>query len=143
MHKQDQKIRILFVEQTGSAALEALRANNIVSDARMFVAQSQNASALADLAGMGCPCAFIAIEADKHFYKVLAATHHRPARIQTLLRFLKQARLPAFPKSWLSLSLTGLICCTFSGQASCAQPVQPRLRQKWAGGLSWCAWERD
>ena len=102
MHKQDQKIRILFVEQTGSAALEALRANNIVSDARMFVAQSQNASALVDLAGMGCPCAFIAIEADKHFYKVLATTQHSPERIQTTPLFLEQVRLPAFPNSCLS-----------------------------------------
>ena len=59
----------MIVEKTGSAALEAIRTHNTISDDRFKVAQSLIPSALLGLAEKGMACSFIALEADKHFYK--------------------------------------------------------------------------
>mmetsp|Transcript_44167 Transcript_44167/g.70978 ORF Transcript_44167/g.70978 Transcript_44167/m.70978 type:complete len:609 (+) Transcript_44167:27-1853(+) len=76
-HKEDALIRIVFVEEAGSLAFEALQAHNAVSDSRMLVVQSTSPADIAQLGEKGLPCGFIAVEADKLYYKGKRPTRSR------------------------------------------------------------------
>jgi hypothetical protein len=74
-HKDDDSMRIVFVEEAGSPALHALKAQSTVSDNRLIVAQSRCPDAIAQLGEKNLPCRFVAVESEPFFHKGA-----RPAR---------------------------------------------------------------
>ena len=74
-HKDDAWMRIVFVEVSGSPALEALRAQCMVSDKRLVVAQSSDQASISQLGERNLPCQFVAVESEPFFHKGA-----RPAR---------------------------------------------------------------
>jgi hypothetical protein len=74
-HKDDPGMRIVFVEDSGSPALKALRAQRTVSDKRLIVAQSSDPASIAKLGEKNLPCQFVAVESEPFFHKGA-----RPAR---------------------------------------------------------------
>jgi hypothetical protein len=68
-HPADAALRIVFVEEAGSAGARALRQHNTVTDPRLVLLTSNDPKAIVQLGERGVPCAYIAVEADKLFYK--------------------------------------------------------------------------
>ncbi len=68
-HPADAALRIFFVEEAGSAGARALRQNNNVTDPRLALLTSYDPKAIVQLGEKGVPCGYVAVEADKLFYK--------------------------------------------------------------------------
>jgi hypothetical protein len=68
-HPADAALRIIVVEEAGSAGARALRDHNTVTDPRLVLLTSKNPKAIAQMGEKGVPCAYVAVEADREYYK--------------------------------------------------------------------------
>jgi hypothetical protein len=68
-HPADAALRIIFVEEAGSAGARALREHNKVIDPRVVLLISKDPKEIAQMGEKGIPCAYVAVEADREYYK--------------------------------------------------------------------------